>query len=51
MDLRDQDARLTGIYEALKAAKASGMDESDPKRFAFMAESYWTLRRMIADAE
>lgn len=50
-DLRNLDARLTEIHRAIRDAKAAGLDRSDPGRFAFMAESYWTLRRQINDRD
>jgi hypothetical protein len=51
MDLRDTNARLTGIHEAIRQAKADGIDRTDPRRFAFLAESYWILRRDLADRD
>jgi hypothetical protein len=51
MDLRNAETRLTAIYETIKESKAAGLDKSDPRRFAFITNQYWTLRRMIADRD
>jgi hypothetical protein len=51
MDLRNAETRLTAIHNAIRDAKAAGMDRTDPHRFAFMSNQYWTLRRMIADRD
>lgn len=45
----DLESRLKGIHDAIRAAKADGIDRTDPHRFEFMARSYWLLSRSIAD--